>query len=131
MPSLIEHDDAINVIRRYDGPGTLFYVDPPYLSSTRCEQWKACGYAHELAEGDHVQLAEVLASAQAMVAVSGYPSELYGDLYKGWETVDREAQTSGGKAVERLWLSPSLTAVPSEWARQGEGGQMIIGRKAS
>lgn len=31
----IEHDLAINVIRRYDSPETLFYCDPPYPHDSR------------------------------------------------------------------------------------------------
>ena len=27
---IIEHEDALSTIRRYDAPETLFFVDPPY-----------------------------------------------------------------------------------------------------
>ena len=41
--------DALEVIRRQDGPKTLFYLDPPHLHSTRASTGN---YAHEMDEAD-------------------------------------------------------------------------------
>jgi len=46
----IECDDAIRIIERYDRPDTLFYVDPPYLMSTRSIRWGKKAYTCELDE---------------------------------------------------------------------------------
>jgi DNA adenine methylase len=62
----IEHDDAINVIRRYDSPNTLFYCDPPYPHETRGDE---NAYAYEMTNTQHEQLAEVLTRVQGKVAL--------------------------------------------------------------
>lgn len=107
--AMIEHDDALNIIRRFDGPRTLFYVDPPYLGTSRgrldhyrCE-WSG--------EADHVRLAECLQGIQGMTVLSGYPSDLYQVLYSGWTRLEMTNPTNGnGKpATECLWLSPQTT----------------------
>jgi DNA adenine methylase len=99
---IIENDNALDVIKRYDSPDTAFYVDPPYLPSTRDA---GEDYRFEMSEDDHVKLAEVLNSVEGKVILSGYPSELYAELYKGWEKVDKESIADGHKPrIESLWL---------------------------
>ncbi|MEI7903243.1 MAG: hypothetical protein WCK89_23630, partial [bacterium] len=56
-----------------------------------------------------VELASVLRSARGMVAVSGYSSALYDELYCGWKRVSVTARNVRSQAVEEvLWLSPNL-----------------------
>jgi DNA adenine methylase len=106
----IECSDALAVIRRFDAPTTLFYVDPPYVLATRCERWGR-GYRHEYRDGDHRELASVLHDLEGMVVLSGYESDLYDELYAGWARVTRRVQTlSPRSATEVLWLSPSAAA---------------------
>lgn len=38
-----------------------------------------------MTEQDHIDLAKFLRELKGMVIISGYPSELYDDLYKGWQ----------------------------------------------
>lgn len=104
----IEQDEAIAVIRRFDSPGTLFYIDPPYELATRR---KKKAYQYELTNEQHQLLAEVLQDIEGMAIVSGYPSDFYGELYSQWTIKDRPSLTNGGDvAIERLWLSPRLTS---------------------
>lgn len=99
----LESDDALRVIERYDGPDTLFYIDPPYLVSTRRTSH---GYAFDLSEQDHRDLAAVLHSIQGMAMVSGYASSLYDELYRDWHMVSREALTDkAGHVREYLWMN--------------------------
>jgi len=103
----IENDDALSVIERYDTPKTLFYLDPPYLKSTRYEtaRWE---YAHEMKDEDHRHLAQVLSGIQGMAIVSGYPSDLYAEIFSGWRIVECSARTDTAKeATECLWISPA------------------------
>jgi DNA adenine methylase len=44
----IENRPAVDVIRLYDSPKTLFYCDPPYLHATRGD---AKAYGFEMDEG--------------------------------------------------------------------------------
>ena len=108
----LEHDDALAVLARYDTPETLFYVDPPYVASTRGARWATTAYAHELGDTDHRTLAEALHALQGMVVLSGYPCPLYdNELYPGWRTVDRKsAMQSSRMGTERLWCSPRAWA---------------------
>jgi DNA adenine methylase len=55
----IENRPAIDVIRLYDSPTTLFYCDPPYVHETRGDS-KAYGY--EMSDDEHRDLADALNS---------------------------------------------------------------------
>lgn len=100
----LECRPALDIIDAYGAqPDVLLYIDPPYLGSTRCRN-----YRHEMgAEADHRELAERLAACRAAVVLSGYPSDLYDALYVGWER--REISTATGQAArwsprtEVLW----------------------------
>jgi class 3 adenylate cyclase len=103
----LECDDALRVIARFDAPGTLFYIDPPYPASTRCARWRTRAYAHELTDDDHRRLAGVLRGVGGLVVLSSAPCALYRDLYPGWTLLERRAQTQANRpATEALWLSP-------------------------
>lgn len=112
----IECDDALAVIRRYDRPGTLFYVDPPYLPHVRGANRETFSeaYRHEMTVGDHAGLARVLRSVQGMVVLSGYASAEYAEWYEtyGWQRYSRAAAkvNRNAAATECLWLSPAATA---------------------
>jgi DNA adenine methylase len=107
----LECDDALRVIPRFDGPDTLFYIDPPYPSGTRGARWATTAYAHELTDADHRRLADTVHALRGMAVVSGYPCPLYCELYAGWPVVTRRARTNGARpATEALWLSPRAAA---------------------
>jgi len=101
---------AIDVIRAWDGPETLFYCDPPYLPSTRHEGSRSV-YGYEMSEEDHRRLAVVLRSCRGKVVLSGYPSPLYDELYDGWRVVrfDIANHAAGGstkaRKLEVLWMN--------------------------
>lgn len=102
-----EQGDALTVIGRYDDPGTLFYVDPPYVQSTRGRRWTGTAYTHDYTDDDHRELAKALHNIEGMAIVSGYPSGLYEELYGGWARVTTEALTDAKtRETERLWISP-------------------------
>ena len=107
----IENLDALECIRRYDSPSTLFYLDPPYLPELR-SNWRKTAYRHEATPADHAQLAQVLQQIAGMAIVSGYPSRLYANLYAGWTYVTTATRTDRGVSVtESLWISPNAAQV--------------------
>lgn len=112
----IENDDALMMLKRYDTPKTLFYVDPPYLHSTRMKDALRKGYKHEMTDDQHVELATVLHSLNGMVMLSGHPSLLYDQLYAGWRCFQFEHYTinRARKTIEALWLSPNCIQDISE-----------------
>jgi DNA adenine methylase len=77
----IENRPALEVIRLYDGRGTLFYCDPPYVHATRGDP-KA--YRFEMSDGEHRELARLLHVIKGKAAVSGYRCPLMDELYDGW-----------------------------------------------
>lgn len=102
----IENRDAFKLIRETDSEDTLFYLDPPYVFSTRTTS-KA--YSNEMTNDQHREFAELLYSLKGFVVLSGYPSAIYTELFenKGWKRFDKEARViGGGVKTECVWLSP-------------------------
>lgn len=132
---LILNRPALDVIRGQDGPRTLFYLDPPYLHSTRATTGE---YAHEMTAQDHANLlaallgkylGSVIAAAklpnikpeqwwdtakpiQGRFLLSGYRSDLYDLMARvGVSRVgfDIANHSSGAKSKERktecIWLN--------------------------
>lgn len=102
--------DAFEVMRDYDSPATLFYLDPPYLASTRASNRR---YERDAdTEEWHRELLEAALSLRGMVVLSGYPNALYEEVLerRGWTRVEMLAHGNAlrrGERVEALWLSPS------------------------
>lgn len=105
----LEVDPADRVIARYDRPDVLFYVDPPYVQKTVGRTSKQ-SYSQEMDDFGHRILASQLNSVKAMVIVSGFKSELYDELFKGWKRVEKITRTLRGEGLECLWLSPRTVA---------------------
>jgi DNA adenine methylase len=100
---VIEHEPALEVIARHDDARTVFYIDPPYVMSSRD---KGSDYRHEMDDAAHEQLAERLQSVAGMVVLSGYHTALYDRLYSTWTAEQIEATAeSGAKRVEVLWMN--------------------------
>lgn len=103
---LIECRDALDVIRAQDTPDGLFFVDPPYVQSTR---HKGARYRHELDDARHIELLTLLKGCKGKVMVSGYASALYDDLLSGWQRLTRKhyaANTGAKERTEVLWIKP-------------------------
>lgn len=81
----IENAPAIEIIRRYDTARTVFYLDPPYVHSTRGD---TAAYGYEMNDDEHVELSEVLHTIRGRAVLSGYRSDLYDRLYRDWQRVD-------------------------------------------
>lgn len=82
----IENRPAIDVIRLYDSPQTLFYCDPPYLHETRGD---SSAYGFEMDESQHRELAQVLGKVQAKQRYLGTVAISWTSL-KGWRRFDAE-----------------------------------------
>ena len=107
----IDCTDAADFVARWGRPGTFIYSDLPYLPETRKG---GADYLHEMTADDHRRMAVAhLAAVErgARVAVSGYPSALYDELYAGWRRVASEVNllgtrnANGQKRTEVLWCS--------------------------
>lgn len=81
----IENAPAIEVIQRYDTEETVFYLDPPYVHSSRGD---TSAYGFEMTDKDHEELSHVLHCIRGRAVLSGYRTKLYDDLYADWKRVD-------------------------------------------
>jgi len=103
----IENRPALDVLRLYDGPATLFYCDPPYLHATRGD---AKAYGFEMDEDEHRALAEVVNECKGKVAVSGYDHPLMRELFpapRWFKTLgtDKTIHSTKGTRREALWTN--------------------------
>ena len=111
---VIENLPFEKIFERYDTEETIFYVDPPYLPSTRSSVIKGGGkyYRHEMSEEDHIRLIEILKNLKGSVILSGYSSSLYDRLLRDWHKYEFMARASGNTGTvmrnEVLWISFSL-----------------------
>jgi len=104
----IEHAPALEVIRRYDSSGTLFYCDPPYPHESRGD---GNAYAYEMNDHQHRELAEALHEVSGKVALSGYHCELMDELYRDWKHIDapvRNCHSVKKPRREVLWVNYNL-----------------------
>ena len=107
----VEHCDAVELIERMDSPDTVFYLDPPYLASTRVDPRK--GYRTELQGAEqHEQLLDIIRSVEGTVILSGYRSDLYDRALSDWDRRDFNVHNSvantpgkSRRAIESLWTS--------------------------
>lgn len=103
---IIENRDAATLIANIADETTVIYADPPYLASTRVgSPGQGRDYrADTSTEADHKRLAEVLTTTPAKVLLSGYPSRLYDSLYAGWDRVEIDVASHGGRR-EVVWCN--------------------------
>ncbi len=105
----IENKNAINLLKRYlNCPATLVYLDPPYFAD------RTNGYNIDANdEKFHRTLLELADSANCMIFISGYQSDLYDSILtvkRGWQkkTIDTITKDSKGQShdrVEILWMN--------------------------
>ena len=101
----IENRPALDVIRLYDGEGTLFYCDPPYLHDTRGD---SAAYGYEMVESEHIDLAGALNRCRGKVAISGYRNGLMERLYKDWRRFDaplKQCHSVKKTRQECVWMN--------------------------
>lgn len=99
----IECRPAIEVMERFNHSNVLIYLDPPYMPGTRHgKQYKCEMYSEE----SHKDLLEAAKAHKGPVLISGYETELYRDMLKGWhrETTICRSQ-AGSRKQEILWMN--------------------------
>jgi site-specific DNA-adenine methylase len=100
--------DAVELIREFDGPGVLIYADPPYVHSTRSARKI---YDFEMDVDQHRRLLETIARCDATVAISGYANPLYDDALRGWRRFTFSMANNSGQTKvkqrrqEILWIN--------------------------
>ncbi len=142
----IEHCDGVDVIRRWDAPGTLFYIDPPYADSTRTNKSGRSAYHAEIDDGGHQALVSALLNLKGNAILSGYKTPLYHSLEDaGWERRENATDLSSAarvrtfdsmstaskekrKRIECLWQSPAVAIAAEKKRRDGLFDALSFGK---
>jgi DNA adenine methylase len=94
----LENLDFRECIKKYDTEETLFYLDPPYIHSTRMS---TKNYGHEMTNNDHIEMVEIIKSIKGNFILSGYENDLYP---KEWVVNKKESNTQTTKRTECLYM---------------------------
>lgn len=98
----IENRPAAELIRRFNYPDVLVYLDPPYVLGTRHGKQ----YRYELDDTGHEELLHAAKKHEGPVLISGYGSELYDRELKGWHREEAVSLSqSGSKKKEVRWMN--------------------------
>lgn len=84
----VEHLDAVECIRRYDRPETLFYLDPPY--------WHTAGYAVPFGDKDYLRLRERLDGLTGRFILSLNDTPEVRKIFKGFRILKVNTTYSSG-----------------------------------
>ena len=101
----IDSRDSLELFDDVNRAGSIVYFDPPYLLSLRKSKKR---YLHEQEDDFHVKLAEKVKGARCYVAISGYDSPLYAELFTGmYKAVSEIKSANVGKIPTRecLWTN--------------------------
>ena len=98
--------DAAEVIRMYDSPKTVHYIDPTYMPETRvCKKL----YGYEMNRESHVLLLCRALLCRGHVIISGYDNDLYSKMLRNWNKIEINMPNHMGQGktkqrrVECLW----------------------------
>lgn len=102
--------DFKQVFPIWDEEDTLFYLDPPYLHTTRSEGSTNL-YEHEMTAEDHIHMLHLAKNARGKVLISGYASPLYNRSLKGWKVKKKNVPNNSSQSktkerrIECLWMN--------------------------
>jgi len=111
----VENRPALQLLKSLDSRETLFYLDPPYPSSTLNARNKIDNYYRfNMTDDDHAELLTAARGVKGKVIVSGYRCRLYDRLLKGWHRLDLAHSTAArSKKTECLWMNfKPLSQIP-------------------
>lgn len=100
----IENLDWRTLLKDYDSPDTVFYLDPPYYGLTT--------YLHEFTKQEHWELCERIFECQGFVALSGYDNTVYNQfkwdaIYKWPATVTVKTNAAKTEPLKGVGLNES------------------------
>ncbi len=109
----IDNLDFRKLIKNWDRPDTFFYLDPPYVNSSR----KSGGYMFEMTDEDHNDLIDILLNIKGKWLLSGYDNDIYNDRLAGFYKTDYSSfanslryrnKINNPDRVETLWANYDL-----------------------
>ena len=106
---IVDNLDWRECLEKYDKKSTFYYLDPPYVSSTRVD----AKYDHELTDDDHEELIDKIQQLDSLVMLSGYRNPIYDKL--DWESKDYKSKVYAGvkdgkhpERIETVWFNYQL-----------------------
>ena len=106
--AVIENRDIFELIDKYDEVDTFFYLDPPYVQSTRKSGQR---YAEEFEDDLHIKLVDRVLNLKGKCLISGYDSPIYDKLVEnGWHKYEFDSVNAMSEAVEVLWYNYDLSS---------------------
>lgn len=98
----IENRPAVEIIKRFNSPKVLIYLDPPYVLGTRHGKQ----YRYEMDDKDHDDLLDAALEHKGPVLLSGYDNDLYNIRLKGWHREETTCYSqTHSKTNEILWMN--------------------------
>lgn len=98
----IENRPALELIQRFNYENVLIYCDPPYMLETRHGKQYRC----EMDDKDHEELLHVLMNHKGYVIISGYDTDLYNSVLKGWNKYEKVSYSQVcSKKKEVIWMN--------------------------
>jgi DNA adenine methylase len=98
----IENRNAMELFDSVNHEGNIVYFDPPYLLVLRKSKKR---YRHEVDDEFHRLIAQKVGGAKCYVAISGYDSPLYNEIFPDFhKSVNKETRSNVGKLVTRECL---------------------------
>lgn len=102
------------IMKRYDSPETIFYIDPPYSGASNQRSMKTSYQNFFLSEEQDKLLIEMCAESKAAIVLSGYPRD---DLPSSWRKIvvdvsvpsrynSGEPTRAKERAQETIWINP-------------------------
>lgn len=108
---IVEQGKALDCIRRYDAPETVFYVDPPYPHGTRDEN--SLLYHDEMTDDDHEELIALLKKIEGGVIVSTVENDVYSVGLGAWHreqvSISHRSNAGGKSVTELLYMNSKMT----------------------
>lgn len=104
----IRNLSAIDILQTWNSHdwinGNCFaYFDPPYMDEVKTSERR---YKYHIRDRhDHIQFLHLATQIPAMVAISHYPCDLYGEYLQDWRCIEYLAATRGGPRKECLWMN--------------------------
>lgn len=101
--AVVENKDALELIQKYDDNDVFFYLDPPYVQSTRRSNQK---YMIEMSDEDHERMINLILKSKAKIMLSGYDNEIYNKLVENkWNRLELKSPNSCSDATEYVWIN--------------------------
>jgi DNA adenine methylase len=102
---IVTNTNGIDLIRKYNDPKNMLYLDPPYEQSTRT----GARYAVDMDREGHLDFLDAVINSRSKILISGYDCELYETLTEnGFTKIKFEVKTIDGNfnpkvKTETLW----------------------------